>query len=50
MYADEFDKMLEWLSKVIEPILVVFIWWIIAMVAMSVFWVIGSLLDGVQVQ
>lgn len=48
MYEDEFNKMLEWLSKVIEPILVVFIGWIIAMVAMSVFWVIGSLLDGVQ--
>jgi len=48
MYEDEFEKMLEWLSKVIEPILVVFIWWIIAMVAMSVFGVIWSLLDGVQ--
>ncbi len=48
MYEDEFNKMLDGLSKVIEPILIVFIWWIIAMVAMSVFWVIGSLLDGVQ--
>lgn len=48
MYEDEFEKMLEGLSKVIEPILVVFIWWIIAMVAMSVFGVIWSLLDWVQ--
>jgi len=48
MYEDEFNKMLDGLSKVIEPVLVVFIGWIIAMVAMSVFGVIGSLLDGVQ--
>lgn len=48
MYEDEFDKMLDWLSKVIEPILIVFIGWIIAMVAMSVFWVMWSLLDWVQ--
>lgn len=48
MYEAEFEKMLEWLSKVIEPILVVFIGWIIAMVAMSVFGVIWSLLDWVQ--
>ncbi len=48
MYTDEFDKLLDGLSKVIEPILIVFIWWIIAMVAMSVFGVIWSLLDGVQ--
>ncbi len=48
MYEDEFNKMLDGLSKIIEPVLIVFIGWIIAMVAMSVFWVIWSLLDGVQ--
>lgn len=48
MYEDEFNKMLDWLSKIIEPVLIVFIGWIIAMVAMSVFGVIWSLLDGVQ--
>ncbi len=48
IYEDEFQKMLDGLSKVIEPILVVFIWWIIAVVAMSVFGVIWSLLDWVQ--
>lgn len=48
MYQDEFEKMIDGLSKVIEPILVVFIGWIIAMVAMSVFGVIWSLLDWVQ--
>lgn len=48
MYEDEFNKMLDGLSKIIEPVLIVFIGWIIAMVAMSVFGVIWSLLDGVQ--
>lgn len=48
MYQDEFEKLLAGLSKVIEPVLIVFIGWVIAMVAMSVFGVIGSLLDGVQ--
>ena len=50
MYEEEFNKLLDGLSKVIEPVLIVFIWGIIAMVAMSVFGVIGSLLDGVQSQ
>lgn len=48
MYEDEFQKVLDWLSKAIEPILIVFIWVIIAMVAMSVFGIIGSLLESVQ--
>ena len=48
MYEDEFNKVLDGLSKVIEPVLIVFIWWIVAMVALSVFWVIGTLLESVQ--
>lgn len=48
MYEDEFQKVLDGLSKAIEPILIVFIWVIIAMVAMSVFGIIGSLLESVQ--
>lgn len=48
MYEDEFQKVLDGLSKVIEPILIVFIWVIIAMVAMSVFGIIWSLLESVQ--
>lgn len=48
MYEDEFQKVLDGLSKAIEPILIVFIWIIIAMVAMSVFGIIGSLLESVQ--
>jgi type IV pilus assembly protein PilC len=48
MYEAEFNKVLDGLSKVIEPVLIVFIWWIVAMVALSVFWVIGTLLESVQ--
>jgi len=48
MYEDEFNKLLDWLSKAIEPILIVFIWVIIAMVAMSVFGIIGSLLESMS--
>ena len=49
MYEDEFEKQLDGLSKAIEPILIVFIWWVIAMVAMSVFGMIGTLLDSITV-
>ncbi len=48
MYTEEFNKLLDGLSKVIEPILIVFMGGIVAMVALSVFGMIGSLLDGVQ--
>lgn len=48
MYEDEFQKVLDGLSKVIEPVLIVFIWGIIAVVAMSVFGIIGSLLDSMN--
>lgn len=48
MYEEEFNKLLDGLSKIIEPVLIVFLWGIISLVALSVFGVIGSLLDGVQ--
>jgi type II secretory pathway component PulF len=48
MYEDEFQKSLDGLSKLLEPILIVFVWWIIAMIAVSVFWVIGNLLWSLQ--
>lgn len=45
LYQEDFDKQLDWLSKVIEPILVIFVWWIVAFIALSVFWIVWSLLD-----
>ena len=47
MYEDEFNKVIDGVSKVIEPVLIVFIWLIVAMVALSVFGIIGTLLDSV---
>lgn len=47
MYEDEFDKVIDGVSKVIEPVLIVFIGVIVAVVALSVFGIIGTLLDSV---
>jgi len=49
IYEDEFNKVLDGLAKVIEPVLIVFIGGIVAMIAMSVFGIIGALLDSVSV-
>lgn len=48
MYEDEFQKVIDGVSKIIEPVLIVFIWLIVAMVALSVFGIIGTLLDSVS--
>lgn len=47
MYEDEFNKVIDGVSKVIEPVLIVFIGLIVAMVALSVFGIIGTLLDSI---
>lgn len=47
MYEDEFNKVIDGVSKVIEPVLIVFIGLIVAMVALSVFGIIWTLLDSV---
>lgn len=47
LYQEEFNKDLNNLSKIIEPILVVFVWWIVAFIALSVFWIVWSILDSV---
>jgi type IV pilus assembly protein PilC len=49
IYEDEFQKSVEWLSKLLEPILIVFVWWIIALIAVSVFGIIGNLLGSLQI-
>ena len=48
IYAEDLNKMLDNLSKIIEPILIVFVGFIIMMIAASVFGVIGSILDAAQ--
>jgi len=49
LYEEEFNKIVDNLSKVIEPILIVFVWWVIGSVAISIFSVIISVLDSLKV-
>jgi type IV pilus assembly protein PilC len=46
MYEEELQNTINNVSKLIEPILIVFVWGIIAMIALSVFGVIGNVLDA----
>jgi type IV pilus assembly protein PilC len=48
MYEDEFQKSLDGLSKLLEPILIVLVGGVIAVTAISVFGVIGNLLGSLQ--
>jgi len=49
LYEEEFNKIVENLSKIVEPIMIVFVWWVIGFVAISMFSVIGSILDSLHV-
>ena len=49
LYEEEFSKIVDNLSKIVEPIMIVFVWWIIWFVAISMFSVITSILDSLQV-
>jgi len=49
LYEEEFNKIVDNLSKVIEPILIVFIWLIVWFLAISIFSVLISVLDSLQV-
>ena len=49
LYEEEFNKIVDNLSKVIEPILIVFIWLVVWFVAISIFSVLMSVLDSLQV-
>ena len=48
MYQQDLNKNLDNLSKIIEPVLIIFVWGIVAMIAISVFGIIGAILDSVQ--
>lgn len=48
IYSDELQKWISNISKFIEPVMIVFAWWIIMAIATSVFWVIGSILEAAQ--
>ena len=48
LYEEEFNKIVDNLSKVIEPVLIVFVWAIIGFVAISIFSVVISVLNSLQ--
>ena len=48
MYQQDLNKNLDNLSKIIEPVLIIFVWGVVAMIAISVFGIIGAILDSVQ--
>jgi type II secretory pathway component PulF len=49
IYQEELDNYITNLSKIIEPIMLVFIGWIVIMIALGVFGVIMNIMDSVNV-
>ena len=47
MYETELDTLISRLAKVIEPIMLVFVWGIVVMIALGVFGLILTIMDGV---
>lgn len=48
LYEEEFNNIINNLSKVLEPLLLVFVWCLVAFISISVFSIIGTILDWVQ--
>ena len=48
LYEEEFNKIVDNLSKIIEPIMIVFIWLIVWFIAISIFSVLISVLNSLQ--
>ena len=48
LYEEEFNKIVDNLSKIIEPILIIFIGWVVWFVAISIFSVVISVLNSLQ--
>lgn len=49
IYKDELETSIANLSKLIEPIMLVFIWWIVIIIALWVFGIILQIMDSVSV-
>jgi type II secretory pathway component PulF len=49
MYEEELDTVLTSTSKLIEPLMIIFIWFVVVAIALSVFGVIGNILWSVWV-
>lgn len=48
LYEDEFNSIIDNLSKIIEPVLLIFVGFVVAFVALSIFSIITSILDSLQ--
>lgn len=48
LYESEFKKMIDNLSKIIEPIMIIFVGWVVGFIAISVFGIIWTILDSLQ--
>lgn len=46
MYAEDLEIQIRSMSKVIEPVMIVVVWWVVGLVALSVFGIIGSVMDA----
>jgi len=49
MYEEELDNNINRLAKVIEPVILVFIWVVIVIIALGVFWLILQIMEWVWV-
>ncbi len=49
IYEEDLNSNITNLSKVIEPVMLVVIWWLVVVIALWVFWVITSIMDAVNI-
>ena len=49
MYQDELDNQINAFSKMLEPIILIFMWVVVALVASGIFWVVFSVMENVGV-
>ena len=49
MYQEELDHYIENISKLIEPVMLIFVGGIVIMIALGVFWVILHIMDSVAI-
>ncbi len=49
MYQEELDNSITQFSKILEPVILIFMWVIVALVASGIFWVVFSVMENVGV-
>lgn len=46
MYESDLNNLISRLAKVIEPIMLIFVWWIVVVIALGIFWLILQIMEG----